>query len=319
MWTFVWLMSVAFGNHDGLEPTDRLVPPGWKGNPWGPVATRARQSGAIPPVEITAEMKQWDGWGKQVLRDGDILFRRGDAKLLHGHFPFSRFIANCSGSQFSHTGIAVKEEGDIVVYDTTKAGVRRQPFSVWILDNAGPFGVKRVKPELQAYATKAVQFCREKFETQVPFDYELSIDDKAYYCVEMSEKAYRSNGLPLADPIKLGDMENIAQFPICVIAFTQISNLTLEQPVFFPGNERHGIWSSPSLVTVYAPPPSPPRPVGGAAALRAAFSSRSDNPSTPAAAKPAASPRPAAAATTTAASANQARTTVSRETTPRPN
>src|SRR3954465_4565245 len=85
---------------DGKEPTDRLVPPGWQGNPWGPEATKARQTGQIPPVPMTPLMMQWDKWGKQVLRDGDILFRRGDAKLLRGHFPFSRFIANVSGSQF---------------------------------------------------------------------------------------------------------------------------------------------------------------------------------------------------------------------------
>lgn len=254
MWTFVFLMSLVWNRHDGLEPTDRLVPPGWQGNPWGPEATKARQSGEIPPLAMTDGMKQWDRWGKLVLRDGDILFRRGDAKLLRGHFPFSRFIANVSGSQFSHTGIAAIEGGEPVVYDTTKAGVRRQPFSVWILDNAGPFGVKRVKPESQAYAAKAVQFCRDAYVRQVPFDYELSDDDRALYCVEMTEKAYRSSGLPLAEPLKLGDMENINKFPICVMVFLKASDLNLEQLVFFPGNERHGIWSSPHLTTVYAPP-----------------------------------------------------------------
>src|SRR3954469_24242891 len=217
MMTFVWLLSLVYNSHDGLEPTDRLVPPGWQGNPWGPEATRARLSGEIPPIDINPAMRQWEQWGKQVLRDGDILFRRGDAKLLRGHFPFSRFIANVSGSQFSHTGIASIEGGQPVVYDTTKAGVRRQPFAVWILDNAGPFGVKRVKPERQAYAQKAVEFCRAAFVKQVPFDYELSITDDAFYCVEMTDKAFRKSGLPLADPVKLADMENITRFPVCVM------------------------------------------------------------------------------------------------------
>jgi hypothetical protein len=69
----------------------------------------------------------------------------------------------------------------------------------------------------------------------------------------MTEKAYRKNGLPLADPVLLGDMENVTQYPLSVIAFLQISNLRLDQPVYFPGNERHGIWSSKHLVTVHAP------------------------------------------------------------------
>jgi hypothetical protein len=262
MLTFVWMMSLVLNSHDGLEPTDRLIPPGWKGNPWGPEATLARQNGEIPPVAMTPVMTKWDKWGKQVLRDGDILFRRGDAKLLRGHFPFSRFIANVSGSQFSHTGIAAIENGEPVVYDTTKAGVRRQPFAVWILDNVGPFGVKRVRPEYQAYVPRALKFCRDVYEQQAPFDYDLSVDDKAFYCVEMSEKAYRNNGLPLAEPVRLGDMENITRFPICVMAFLKISNLQLDQPVFFPGNERHGIWSSAHLMTVYAPPATPAKPKG---------------------------------------------------------
>lgn len=254
MRTLVWLMMLVFNSHDGLEATDRLVPQGWKGNPWGPEITKARESGEIPPIPMSPAMAQWDKWGKQVLKDGDILFRRGDAKLLRGHFPFSRFIANCSGSQFSHTGIASIENGEPVVYDTTKAGVRRQPFAVWVLDNVGPFGVKRVRPEYQAYAPKAVKFCRDMFVKQVPFDFELSDDDRAFYCVEMTEKAYRNSGLPLAEPIRLGDMENISKYPICVMAFLKFSPLRLDQLVFFPGNERHGIWSSARLTTVYAPP-----------------------------------------------------------------
>jgi hypothetical protein len=251
MWTMVWLLTMAFGSHDGKEPTDRLIPERWQGNPWGPEATQARQSGEIPPIVMTEPMKQWDGWGKAVLRDGDILFRRGDAKLLLGHFPFSRFLSAVSNSRFSHTGIVAIEDGEVVVYDTTKAGVRRQPFYIWVLDNAGPFGVKRVRAQDRPYTSRAVAYCRELFAKQVPFDYELGVDDDAFYCVEMTEKAYRSNGMPLSEPLRLGDMERITRYPICVLVFLKLSNLSLDQPVYFPGNKNHGIWSSPRLVTVY--------------------------------------------------------------------
>ena len=97
MWTLIWCTTLLFSGHDGKEPTDRLIPPGWEGNPWGPAATR-RGPGEIPPIAVTPLMQQWDAWGKPVLRDGDILFRRGDARVLFGRFPFSRFIANASGS-----------------------------------------------------------------------------------------------------------------------------------------------------------------------------------------------------------------------------
>jgi hypothetical protein len=257
MWTLVWLMTIVLSSHDGKEPTDRLVPDGWQGNPWGPEATEARRAGVIPPVVMTPLMTQWDAWGKSVLKDGDILFRRGDAKLLLGYFPFSRFLARVSNSRFSHTGIVAIEEGGPVVYDTTKAGIRRQPFAVWVLDNAGPFGVKRVRPQDRPFTGKAVRYCRELFARQAPFDYDLGTGDDAFYCVEMTEKAYRDNGMPLSEPVRLGDMENITRFPICVLVFLKLSNLSLDQPVYFPGNAQHGIWSCPRLVTVYESKPTP--------------------------------------------------------------
>ena len=252
-----WLIFLTLHTGDGKEPTDRLVPPGWQGgNPWGPVATRAREAGELPPIPMTETMKQWDRWGRAALRDGDIAFRRGDARVLFGMFPFSRFIANASGSKYSHTGVVAIEGGAPFVYDSTKAGVRRQPFHVWVLDNVGPMGVRRLKAEHQSHVPSVVRFCRESYERQVPFDYELGLNDDALYCVEMTEKAFRSAGLKLSDPVRIGDMENYAKFPICVFVFRQLSTLTPDQQLFFPGNERHGIWSSPLLETVYPRPPA---------------------------------------------------------------
>ncbi len=264
MRALLWLMMAYAGRHDSMEPTDRLIPPGWQGNPWGPVATAARQSGQLPPIPESPLMKQWDGWGRKVLKTGDILFRRGDARILWGLFPFSRFIANISGSQFSHIGTVVIEGGEPFVYDTTKASVRRQPFKVWVLDNTGPFGVKRLKAAHRDRIPKVVEFLNDVYKKQVPFDYELSTDDRDLYCVEMAEKAFRHAGLALSEPVVLADMENIHQFPLCVLGFTSLTSLKLDQPVYFPGNERHGIWSSSLLETVYPPPSAraskPPAP-----------------------------------------------------------
>jgi hypothetical protein len=247
-----WLLITFSGNENrGKEPTDLLVPASWQGNPWGPAAAAARKSGELPPIPETPLMKQWDEWGRKVLKPGDILFRRGDARILGGIFPFSRFIANISGSPYSHIGTLVIEDGELMVYDTTKASVRRQPFKVWVLDNVGAFGVKRLKSQYRNRIPKVVEYLHKVYEQQVPFDYELSVDDRELYCVEMAEKAFRHAGLVLSEPILLADMENINQFPLCVLGFTNLTSLKLDQAVFFPGNERHGIWSSPLLETVF--------------------------------------------------------------------
>ena len=262
------LFIVIFSHHDGKEPTDRLAPRGWQGNPWGPEATKARETGKLPPLAMTPAMKKWDEWGRLVLREGDIVFRLGDARILFGYFPFSKFIAQASGSGYSHTAVVAVEADGPVVYDMTKAAgrSRRQPFAVWILDNVGPIGVKRLRADQRSHIPAILAWCRKVFADQVPFDYELGLDDSALYCVEMTEKAFRSEGLALSAPIRLGDMENATRYPIRIFVIQALSTITikkplsLEQQVYFPGNERHGIWSSSYLETVYPPPPASPSP-----------------------------------------------------------
>jgi hypothetical protein len=253
------LMPLILNGPQPDEASDRMAPAGFRGNFWGPEATSARRQGKLPPIPITPPMALWEKWGRKVLRDGDIVFRLGNARVLRGYFPMSRFYANCSNSKFSHTGIVAFEEGDLVVYDTTGSGVARQPFCVWTLDNVGNFGVKRLRPEHRDAIPKVLEYCHKVFREQPPFDYELGLDDTALYCVEMTEKAYRYAGLPLSEPVKLGNMERVTEFPLCLMGLSLCSQVLLEHPlnaetqVYFPGNERHGIWSSPYL-TVVVPP-----------------------------------------------------------------
>ncbi len=187
----------------------------------------------------------------------------GDARLAHGYFPMSRFLANCSNSKFSHTGIVAFEKDGPVVYDTTRPAVARQPFCVWVLDNVGNIGVKRLRPELQGAVPRVLEYCRRVYQEQVPFDYELGLDDSSLYCIEMTVKAYKAAGIDLCKPIMLGDMERAAEFPACMFGLRLASQYTLEHPldfdtqVYFPGNDRHGIWSAQQLITVVPPTYSP--------------------------------------------------------------
>ena len=106
-----------------------------------------------------------------------------------------------------------------------------------------------------------IEYCRKIFEQQVPFDYEFRMDDDALYCLELTEKAFRSQGLALSEPVRIGDWENLTSYPLTALAIPLVSRLmlerpiTLEQPVYLPGNERHGVWASPLLETVFGPEP----------------------------------------------------------------
>jgi hypothetical protein len=148
------------------------------------------------------------------------------------------------------------EDGSPVVYDCSSAGVQRQPFEVWMLDCIGDFGVKRLKPEHRHLIPGVIAYCRSKFEQQVPFDYEFRPDDAALYCVELTEKAFRSQGLVLSQPVRIGDWEHLGSYPLTAMATPYLTQLmlerpiTLEQPVYVPGNERQGVWASSLLETV---------------------------------------------------------------------
>src|SRR2546430_981537 len=154
---FTWVLTLLLNPPQEAEMSERLAPPGWQGNYWGPEATKARHEGRMPPIVVTPHMARWDRWGRGMLRNGDIVFRRGDARIGRGYFPISRFLANASNSPFSHTGIVSIEEEGPVVYDTTRYGVARQPFCVWVLDNVGWFGVKRLRPELRGAIPKVLR------------------------------------------------------------------------------------------------------------------------------------------------------------------
>jgi Permuted papain-like amidase enzyme, YaeF/YiiX, C92 family len=300
---FGWVLTLLLHPPREAEMSERMAPPGWQGNFWGPEATKARHEGRMPPIVATSHMARWDQWGRKVLRDGDIVFRLGDARLGHGYFPISRFLASASNSKFSHTGVVAIEEEGPVVYDTTRTGVARQPFCVWILDNIGSIGVKRLRPEYREAIPRVLAYTRKVFNEQVPFDYDLEPDDQKLYCVEMTEKSFRAAGIELSQPIHLGDMERASEFPLQMFGLRFASKYISEHPVtfdslvYFPGNERHGIWSARQLMTVVPPTFAPGYPDQSESAANARVTARparagAEKVSTPAGAQPAADTQP---------------------------
>jgi Permuted papain-like amidase enzyme, YaeF/YiiX, C92 family len=261
LYVFWWMIALANYEQGAVEPTDWMKPPGWTGNYWGPGATRDRAAGQLSPLPVDPAMARWRDWARSVLRDGDIVFRMGDARTLRGMFPLSLFIAKATGSAFSHTGIVAIEDGAPVVYDCSSPSIQRQPFEVWMLDCVGSLGVKRLKPEHRRHIPGVLAYCRKVFEQEVPFDYSFHPDDSALYCLEMTEKAFRSEGLALSEPIRIGDWEHLARYPLAALAIPYCSAyvldrpINLEQPVFLPGNEHQGTWSSPLLEAVFGPEP----------------------------------------------------------------
>jgi hypothetical protein len=261
LYFIAWMIALWTYEGGSAEPTDWMKPPAWTGNFWGPAAARARGAGKLLPLPSSPEMSRWQRWGREVLREGDIVFRLGDARVVRGLVPLSRFIARATSSPFSHTGIVATEDGLPVVYDCSSAGIQRQPFEIWMLDSVGALGVKRLKREHRERIPGVMDFCRAAFERQVPFDHGFRMEDDSFYCLELTEKAYRSQGLALSEPVRIGDWECLVSFPLTAFLIPPVTGvvldrpITLEQQVYLPGNERHGVWASPLLETVITPAP----------------------------------------------------------------
>jgi hypothetical protein len=130
-----------------------------------------------------------------------------------------------------------------------------------MLDCVGSMGVKRLKPEHRHHIPGVIEYCRALFERQVPFDYGFRMEDDAFYCLELTEKAFRSQGLALSEPVRIGDWENLVSYPLTALAIKPGTRMalgrpiTLEQTVYLPGNENHGVWASPLMETVSGPEP----------------------------------------------------------------
>jgi hypothetical protein len=143
-----------------------------------------------------------------------------------------------------------------------------------MLECVGPLGVKRLKPEHRQHIPGVIGYCREAFEQEAPFDFGFGLDDSALYCLELTEKAFRSQGLKLSEPVRIGDWEHLTSFPLTALLMPHATRLvvgrpiTLGQPVYVPGNDHQGAWASPMLRTVFGPEPkgdrgAAPVPPGG--------------------------------------------------------
>ena len=212
----------------------------------------------MPTVPNNPDMEAWNAWGRRSLREGDILFRMGDARAASGAFPFSKLSAAIVGSRFSHTGIVAMEDGEAVVYDTTTTGPQRQALAIWVLDTRGSIAVKRPKAEFQGHAPGAVAFCREVYHSQVPFDFKMRMGDDHFYCIELTERSYRTAGLPLSTPVRLDHLPHYHEYPWTVRLMRLCTSMVPHQLAYVIGDESLGIWSSPTLDLVYEAPDARP-------------------------------------------------------------
>lgn len=242
------------------SPTEATVPRDWRRvNAWGPDAYAARAAGELRPLFYTQEMADWAEFGRRTIQDGDILFRYGQSYKPYEIFT-SRLISGIEDDRFSHDGIAHWEGDALYIYDAEPAplGIRKVPFDFWVLDTADhSMVVKRLRPEFRFAIPQAIAYCEDVWLRQVPFDDALRPDDEKLYCSEMIEKAYRSAGLVLSEPLPISCLPHYRRWLPIRPLVTIFTPIRVNVPVFALGNEHYGTFGSPLLETVYEESPDP--------------------------------------------------------------
>jgi hypothetical protein len=240
------------------SPTMAVVPVEWrKTNPWGPEAYAARAEGKLQPVFCTQQMAEWAEFGRRTIQEGDILFRYGRSYKPYEIFT-SYLIASIEDNRFSHDGVAHWEGDTLYIYDAEPApeAVRKVPFQFWMLDTAyHSLVIKRLRPEHRCRIPQAIAYCEDVWLRQVPFDTALRPDDSELYCSEMIEKAYRSAGLVLSDPLPIYCLPHYHRWLWLRPTVQTFTEIRVDVPVFALGNPYYGTYGSPLLETVYEQSP----------------------------------------------------------------
>jgi hypothetical protein len=212
-------------------------------------------------------MAAWAQWARENVQEGDILFRYGRSVRVTDRLT-NRLTTGLSDDRFTHNALAFYDGDDVWVYDVQvePEGVRKLPFEFWMLDTVpDTLAVKRLPPCYLACVPQALAYCEAAWLRQPRFDSALRLDDERLYCSEMIEKAFRSAGLALSDPVPIRCLPHYRRYSVLRPLAERLSEVRVDQPVFALGNHWYGTYGSPHLQLVYGGdnrkhrgPPRPP-------------------------------------------------------------
>jgi hypothetical protein len=202
-----------------------------------------------------ARAEAWQHWGEQHLESGDLLFVHGESRILLGLVNFSSLASDLADSPFSHIALVSREEGRVWVYDIVAEGPRRLSFSDFVADRRlSLLAAKRLRPEYRHHIPPAIEFCRQVWRQRTPFDTNFRADNGRWYCSELVETAFRQTGLSLSEPVPIQQLPGYPNIAPAVRRLMHTARaIDVAEPVFLPGNDSLGIWSSPVLELVLEP------------------------------------------------------------------
>ncbi len=205
--------------------------------------------------------RQWNDWADAHLRDGDIVFMRGDCYLLMHTVNFSELSTDLTDSRFSHIGLVAIENGQAHVYDLRNEGCLRTRFGNLLAHRQlHQVAVKRHRDASPEALARTAVFCRTVFEKRAKYDDQLKLDNDRLYCTELVEEAYRSAGYRLSEPVAIQDLPNYGRHLKAIQFVRAVTSIEPDQRVLLPGNEQFGVWANPDLELILDLPDTKVRP-----------------------------------------------------------
>ncbi len=192
---------------------------------------------------------------RDIVKAGDIIFRMGNQPVLGGLVDFSKETAQMADSDFSHACIVIQADNEgvgtsagLLVADTSVYGIERSFFRDWHIEGTENLVIKRLKPEYDFLVPQALNTIDLLLDQDVLYNESFEYNNKTFYCSQVVDYAFRVNGYPLSNLVRLKDFPNygfIFHGLGCLIG-----GVDPNTEVALPGNDEIGLFSSSMLETV---------------------------------------------------------------------
>lgn len=186
------------------------------------------------------------------IKTGDVLYRKSEA-MGPLCIPFSKLVAVLSKSSYSHASIIIKEDGFTNVLEVGEDRIIKLPLEKWeCLCVGNVYSIYRLKEGVDA--ERVAEEINKIFEEQPEYDYTFDNPDKLY-CTESVVKIYERAGY--SDIFVPMEIKEVVSFwflcilrPINWLLRLFAGKGMSRKPLYFVGNEEHGMMSSTKMYKV---------------------------------------------------------------------
>ena len=184
------------------------------------------------------------------LKTGDILYRASNA-LGPLNIPFSRIVADLTDSPYSHAAIALIVNNTPFVLEINDQGTLLYRMIDW-LDTCytSEFSVYRLKDRVDELKPEFEKQIKKILMDDPDYDFKFA-DPNKYYCTECVASIYEKIGVKLWEPMLIKDVVSPTMYWLLKVGnfaiglFSDQCSLPFNEKMYFVGNEKKGMASSP--------------------------------------------------------------------------